>query len=74
MPPDEISDALLADVAKNELGIETMEPRNMDSLDFRDVSVVGLKKALRAAYDAGRSAVIEERLQAGETHKPRNRF
>jgi hypothetical protein len=48
-------DRLLADLALS-LGFETIEVRNSDSLDFREVSITGLMKALRAAYDAGKAS------------------
>jgi hypothetical protein len=35
------------------LSIETLETRNSDSLDFYDVAVWSLKKALQEAYEAG---------------------
>lgn len=39
-----------------QMGIETLETRNMDSLDFHDISVSNLKHALDKAYEAGRKA------------------
>lgn len=46
---------LIASLAR-QLGFETIETRNMDSLDFRDVGVASLRSALEAAYEAGRQA------------------
>lgn len=43
-------------LAKDLLDIETLETRNSDSLDFHTVSVWQLKKALEAAYEAGRQS------------------
>jgi hypothetical protein len=43
----------LARIAKDVLGIETLETRNSDGLDFHDVAVWTAKAALEAAYDAG---------------------
>ena len=40
-------------IAAGHLGIETLETRNNDGLDFHEVSVWGLKAALEAAYEAG---------------------
>ena len=37
-------------------GIETLEDRNSDSLDFHEVSVWELRAALRNAYNAGKRA------------------
>jgi len=38
------------------MGIETLETRNSDSLDFHDISVSNLKSALEKAFEAGRNA------------------
>ena len=46
-------DDLLASIARTELGVETLAPRGRDSLDFHDVGVVSLKRALHRAYLAG---------------------
>lgn len=40
-------------IASSELGIETLEPRGRDSLDFHDVGVVRLRRALHRAYLTG---------------------
>ncbi len=34
--------------------LETLRVRNRDALDFAEVSVMGLKNALRAAYGLGK--------------------
>src|ERR1700728_800168 len=47
------ADELLKAIACEHLGIETLETRNSDTLDFHDVSVWGVKNALQAAYQAG---------------------
>lgn len=47
---------LLTKIAGEMLNIETLETRNSDSLDFHEVSVWSLKKALEAAYAAGRES------------------
>lgn len=46
---------ILAEVAKK-LGFKTLETRNSDELDFREVSVWEVKKALEAAFEAGWNA------------------
>lgn len=46
-------DELLAAIAREKLGFTTLETRNSDSLDFRDVAVWSVKDALEAAYRAG---------------------
>lgn len=52
-------ESLLAKIARNVLKMETLEERKMDSLDFHEVSVWGLKEALRHAYIAGRQAATK---------------
>jgi hypothetical protein len=43
----------LARIARAMLGIETLETRSSDRLDFHEVSVASLRAALEAAYHAG---------------------
>ena len=43
-------------IAKEKLGLDTLETRRMDELDFHDMSVWQLKAALEAAYEAGQTA------------------
>ncbi len=50
-------DVLFAKIAREALGIKTLAARNMDSLDFHEVSVGSVKVAPRRAYEAGREAV-----------------
>ena len=45
---------LLELIAKEELGIDTLETQNSDSLDFHEVSVWSIKAALEKAYKAGK--------------------
>lgn len=40
-------------IAKEALGIETIETRNSDELDFYDLLIGNIKKALEEAYEAG---------------------
>ncbi len=47
---------LLEKIARDHLDIETLTERKSDELDFHDISVWNLKKALQAAYDAGQQA------------------
>ena len=49
-------DEILARIAEKDLGLETLETQNSDSLDFHDISVWRLKVALESAYEAGRNA------------------
>lgn len=44
----------IEEIARENLGIDCLEVRNRDSLDFHDVSIWGVKAALEAAYNAGR--------------------
>lgn len=57
-------DSLLILIAKQHLGIETLETRNSDSLDFHDVGVASLKEALYAAFVIGREAGISNRAES----------
>lgn len=45
--------SVLEQIAREELGIETLATRQSDALDFHDVSVAGLRRALAAAFHAG---------------------
>ena len=49
-------DAELASIARRTLQIPTLDARNSDRLDFHEVSVWELLKALRLAYRAGQSS------------------
>ena len=40
-------------IARDILGLETLETRKWDSLDFHDLAVWSIKEALEAAYVAG---------------------
>ena len=50
------NDATIQRIAQNTLGIETLETRNSDHLDFHDISVWMLRAALEEAYQAGRNS------------------
>ena len=47
---------LFTDIARQILFIETLEERRMDSLDFHEVAVWQVQKALEAAFEAGRKS------------------
>jgi len=49
-------DATIRLIANDVLGIETLDARKSDSLDFHDLAVWQIRKALEAAYEAGRKA------------------
>jgi hypothetical protein len=45
--------AALHEKAKKRLGIQTLETRNRDSLDFHDVSVDAIREIIKTAFEAG---------------------
>ena len=49
-------EATIRDIAKTILGIETLECRNSDALDFHEIAVWKLRAVLEKAFDAGKSA------------------
>lgn len=55
--PDPVA-AALERIAREELGIETLAERGRDRLDFHDLGVVGLRAALRRAYEMGRQSTM----------------
>ena len=50
----------LTAIAREHLSMETLEERKSDSLDFKEVSVWGVRYALMAAYWLGRSSTTGE--------------
>ena len=46
-------DRLIEQIAKKNLNVETLKTRNSDSLDFHNVAVRSIKKALEEASIAG---------------------
>lgn len=57
MPTTSPTSEILARIAEQHLGVETLEERRSDALDFHEVPVWDLRAALAAAYDAGRASV-----------------
>jgi hypothetical protein len=51
---------LLETIAREELRIQTLAVRGRDALDFHDVGVVSLERALRRAYVAGCDATAKQ--------------
>ena len=49
-------DTTLNTIAREALGLETLETRKSDSLDFHDIAVWCVKDALERAYEAGRAS------------------
>ena len=43
-------------IAQTILGLETLDTRNSDRLDFHDLAVWNIKAALQAAFEAGQQA------------------
>ena len=46
----------IAKIAQQVLGLETLETRKSDRLDFHELAVWQIEAALRAAYEAGWAA------------------
>ena len=57
---------LLEQIGKTYLNLQTLETRKSDSLDFHQLAVWEVKKALQAAYDAGRRSVRPRRRSRPE--------
>ena len=59
------TETILTLIAQKHLGIETLETRKSDSLDFHDVAIWCIRDALEAAFQAGveqgREAAMAER-------------
>lgn len=59
-----ISDDTASQIAHAYLGIDTLETRNSDQLDFHDASIWGIREALEKAYVAGFKAQQDKVLMA----------
>ncbi len=57
---------IVAGIARDRLGIETLASRGSDSHDFHDLSVVNVGQALGDAYEAGYRAAIADELGVTE--------
>ena len=57
---------ILTSIAREHLGIGTLETRRSDSLDFHDVAVWQVEAALKAAFDAGRNTATQPPHQRPE--------
>ena len=55
LPPKKLK--LLERIALEFTDVPTLQSRHMDSLDFHDVAVWGLLRALNEAYEAGKASV-----------------
>jgi hypothetical protein len=60
---DRTRDALFEQIAREVLLLKTLEERRSDSLDFHELSVMSIRKALLAAYEAGRASRDAERTR-----------
>ncbi|HUU96838.1 MAG TPA: hypothetical protein VM487_13955 [Phycisphaerae bacterium] len=49
-------DTALSAIAWSDLGMDTLDTRGRDRLDFREVYVGAIREALRSAYAAGQEA------------------
>ena len=52
---------VLADIAKNRLGIQTLKQSFSDEKDFHSLAVWKIEEALAEAYAAGQQAIIDSR-------------
>ncbi len=60
-------------IAREILDLETLETRKSDSLDFSEQAVWTLRRALEAAYEAGRAARQEKPEVYLQTELPERR-
>ena len=58
--PISTQDQVLQVIAKQVLGFETLETRNSDELDFRDLAVWRVREALEQAYAEGKRATTNQ--------------
>jgi hypothetical protein len=50
---------IIEDIAKKHLNLETIEKRNDDKLDFKELAVWQIEQALEEAFDAGYRMCME---------------
>jgi hypothetical protein len=62
----ETNKAILAEIAKRHLAIDTLDCRRSDRLDFHDLAVWSIEQALEAAFQAGSEAAEDRRAAWGE--------
>lgn len=46
----------ITQIAADELGLETLDTRSSDDLDFTELAVWDIREALAQAYEAGKAA------------------
>lgn len=59
-PATRRSDEMLVAIAREVLSLETLETRNAGHLDFHELAVWQLRKALRLAYSAGYEDAVSD--------------
>lgn len=57
---NEQKNQILASIARQKLCFDTLETRNSDGLDFREVAVWCVREALEAAFEAGAASASNE--------------
>jgi hypothetical protein len=62
----ETNKAILAEIAKKHLAIDTLDSQRSDRLDFHDLAVWSIEQALVAAFQAGLEAAEDRRRAWGE--------
>jgi len=60
---------IIAKIAKDHLFIETLKQQGSDRLDFHDLGVWGIRRALEAAHKAGAKRTPRERQLTRELKK-----
>lgn len=51
--------AAATEAVRNRLGLETLEDRKRDALDFHDISVASIREVIQIAFDAGLAATTD---------------
>lgn len=54
-----VPEKVILEIAQKYFSVETLEVKNRDSLDFYDVHVMSIKRALEEAYNLGLKKAIE---------------
>ncbi len=67
-------DNILTNIAKTHMGIKTLETQNSDQMDFHEICVWDLKKALSDAYIAGSNAKINACITPQDYEDIRNKI
>lgn len=62
----ETNKAILAEIVKEHLSIDTLDSRKSDRLDFHDLAVWSIERALDAAFRADLDAAEDRRMAHGE--------